>query len=405
MNKIPTVNLLSPEFKANPYPFYAQLRAEAPVHRTTLPNKQPVWLITRYDDVMMVLKDDQRFVKNLDNARPVEQKAKSSWMIPVFNPLGHNMLDTDWDDHSRLRDLVHKAFTPSLVAQMRDRVQTLADELLDQAERKGQMDVIQDYALPITLTVISEILGVSAADQAQFQRWSRSFLSPGSLPGLLLSIPSFIMMSRFLRRTFKERRTDPHEDLITALVQAEAAGDKLNEDELLSLVFLLLIAGHETTVNLIGSGTLALLENPDQLALLRQQPDLIKNATEELLRYVSPVEQATERYAREDVTLHNVTIPKGELVLAVVASANRDEGQFDHPDQLDITRKIVKHAAFGQGVHYCVGAPLARMEGQIALQTLVNRMPDLKLKVAPEKLRWRPTPTVRGLEALPVLLS
>jgi cytochrome P450 PksS len=211
-------------------------------------------------------------------------------------------------------------------------------------------------------------------------------------------------MMGYLKRIFKERRADPHDDLITALVQAEEDGQRLTEDELLAMVFVLLIAGHETTVNLIGSGALALLEHPDQMRLLRQKPELIKNAIEELLRFVSPVEQATERYAREDVTLHGIAIPKGEMVLAVIASANRDEHQFADPDRLDITRENVKHLAFGQGAHYCVGAPLARLEGQIALQTLVERMPNLGLATAPQTLRWRPGLTVRGLEALPVAI-
>jgi cytochrome P450 PksS len=405
MNQLPQINIISPAFKANPYPFYAQLRAEAPVYRTILPDKQPAWLITRYADVMLVLKDEQRFVKNPANAKSKAQLAKMPWIPPMFKPFMHNLLDSDWADHTRLRGLVHKAFTPQLIEQMRDRVQTLADELLDAAQRKGQMDVIRDYALPIPLTIISEILGIAPADRARFHKWSKALITLGSTGNVLWVIPHIMAVSRFLRRLFKERRAHPQADLITALVQAEEAGHKLNEDELLAMVFVLLIAGHETTVNLIGSGTLALLENPDQMALLRRQPELSKNAVEELLRYVAPVEQATERYAREAVTLHGVTIPKGEMVLAVLASANRDEQQFENPDKLDITRTNLKHVAFGHGVHYCVGAPLARLEGQIAIQRLVQRLPNLRLNAAPETLRWRPTLTVRGLEALPVAVA
>jgi cytochrome P450 PksS len=268
------------------------------------------------------------------------------------------------------------------------------------------MDLIRDYALPIPLTIIAEILGVSEKDRQKFHRWTKTLIElTASNNALLRGLPTLVAMTAYLKRLFKERRSHPREDLITALMQVEEAGDHLTEDELLAMVFVLLIAGHETTVNLIGSGALALLENPDQMRLLRQKPGLIKNAVEELLRYVSPVEQATERYAHEDVTLHGVTIPKGEMVLAVIASANRDERQFADSDRLDITRENIKHLAFGQGVHYCVGAPLARLEGQIALQTLVERLPNLGLATTPQALRWRPGLTVRGLEALPVAIS
>jgi cytochrome P450 PksS len=211
------------------------------------------------------------------------------------------------------------------------------------------------------------------------------------------------MFIRYLRRFFKVRRRDPQDDLASALIQAEEAGDKLSEDELLAMVFLLLIAGHETTVNLIASGTLALLTHPDQIEKLRREPALIKSAIEELLRYTAPVFMSTERYAREDVTLHGVMIPRGEMTLGVIGSANRDETIFQNPDQLDITREPNKHLSFGQGIHFCLGAPLARMEAQIAINTLLRRMPNLRLKVPPDSLPWRPSMILRGLDVLPVL--
>lgn len=206
----------------------------------------------------------------------------------------------------------------------------------------------------------------------------------------------------YLKKLIKVRRAHPKDDLVTALVQAKDGSDQLSEDEVLAMIVLLLIAGHETTVNLIGSGTLALLEHPDQLAKLRSESALIKTAIEELVRFVCPVEMATERYTREDIIIAETTIPRGELVMAVIGSANRDENHFDNPDSLDITRKNNKHLAFGQGMHYCLGAPLARLEGQIAISTLVQRMPNLRLSVAPDQLRWRGTFVLRGLEALPV---
>ena len=401
--ELPTFNIASREFRANPFPVYARLRAEAPVYRTVLPDKQPAWLITRYDDVVMTLKDEQRFSKNPLAGKTPAQIKQMPWTPPMFASLSRTILDTDFEAHARLRGLIHLAFTPRRVEQMRARAQTLANELLDAAERRGQMDLIHDYALPIPLTIISEMLGIPPKDRARFQRWIKAMINlSGSQYVQLLMLPQLLLMMRYLRRLFLQRRADPRDDLISALAAAEDGGQRLDDDELTAMVFVLLIAGHETTVNLIGSGSLALLQAPDQLRLLRQQPELIRSATEELLRYVNPVEEATERYAREDVTLHGVTIPQGQMVLAVLASANRDPQVFSDPDQLDLARADNKHVAFGLGVHYCVGAPLARLEGQIAIQTLAARLPNLRLAAAPQTLRWRPGLTVRGLEALPV---
>ena len=400
---LPIINIASPEFKANPHPFYARLRAEAPVYRTVLPDKQAAWLITRYDDVLMTLKDEQRFSKDPLAAKTAAQLKKMPWVPPMFAPLTRGILDTDFEEHARLRGIIHLTFTPRRVEQIRARAQTLADTLLDAAERRGQMELIHDYALQIPLTIICEMLGIPEKDRPKFHYWTKTLINLSASPyAQILLLPQLLMMLSYLRRLFKQRRADPRDDLISALATAEEGGQRLTDNELMAMVFVLIIAGHETTVNLIGSGALALLENPDQMRLLRQRPELIKNAIEELLRYVSPVDQATERYAREDVTLHGVTIPKGELVLAVIASANRDEQQFADPDRLDLTREANKHLAFGLGAHYCVGAPLARLEGQIAIQTLAARLPNLHLAAAPATLRWRPGITVRGLEALPV---
>jgi cytochrome P450 PksS len=397
------VNIVSAEFKANPFPLLASLRESEPVFRTNLPDKTktPVWLLTRYDDVFALLKDE-RFQKNRRNALTPEQIRRLPWVPPMFRPLERNMLDLDQPDHTRLRALVHKAFTPRLVEQMRERVQTLADELLEGAARRHEMDLINDYALPLPMTIITEILGVPTSDRHKFHEWSKAVVSLSSPNPTVRVIPSVWMFIRYLRRFFKVRRRDPQDDLASALIQAEEAGDKLSEDELLAMVFLLLIAGHETTVNLIGSGVLALLEHPDQMEKLRREPVLIKVAVEELLRYTSPVFMSTERYAREDVTIHGVTIPRGEMTFGVIGSANRDENVFENPDRLDITREPNKHLSFGQGIHFCLGAPLARMEAQIAISTLLKRMPDLRLNVSPDSLRWRPSMILRGLDRLPV---
>jgi cytochrome P450 len=399
LKKIPYRNIVSAEFKANPYPFLALLRKSEPVYRTTLPDKTPVWLLTRYEDVNALLRDD-RFSKHRRNALTPDQVRKLPWTPPMFRPLERNMLDVDPPDHTRLRALVHKAFTPSLVERMRSRTQDIANQLLDVVALRGEMDLINDYALPLPMTIITEILGVPTSDRHKFHKWSKAVVSLSSPSGSLRVIPSVWLFLRYLRRFFRLRRRDPQDDLVSALIAAEEAGEKLSEDELLAMVFLLLIAGHETTVNLIGNGVLALLENPDQMFKLRHNPSIIKPAIEELLRYTSPVLMTTERYPREDVVLRDVKIPQGEMTLGVIGSANRDARVFDNADELDLTRDPNKHLSFGQGIHFCLGAPLARMEAQIAISTMLSRKTDLKAST--DSLRWRPSIFLRGLESLPV---
>ncbi|WP_309888601.1 cytochrome P450 [Archangium sp.] len=393
----------SQRFKANPFPYYARLREEAPVFRMLAPGNEPAWLVTRYEDVNQVLKH-ARLSKDRFGSMTPEQAARMPWFVKFFKPLMQNMLGRDPPDHSRLRSLVHKAFTPRLIERLRSRVQTLSDGLLDKAQRKGSMDLVDDYALRVPVTIIAEMLGVPASDYRKFQRWSNRLTSNSSMTDVLLSIPSMVMFDRYLRKLIAERRSSPGDDLLTALIQAEEAGDKLTPDELVSMVFLLLVAGHETTVNLIAGGTLALLQHPEQLERLRKDPTLIEPAVEELLRYASPVEVSTERFAREEFSMGGVTIPPGELVFAVLASANRDERQFKDPDTLDLGREPNKHVSFGMGIHYCLGAPLARLEGQIAIQTLVNRFPDLRLAKPVESLKWRTGALIRGPKRLPVSL-
>jgi cytochrome P450 len=400
------VNIAASEFKADPFPFYRRLRELAPVHRVTLPDDQMAWLVTRYDDVVTVL-TDERFAKDVFRVLSKEQLARAPWvtklLTPLLMPLARHMLNCDPPDHTRLRALVQQAFSPRLVEGMRGRIETLADELLDRVKRRGRMDLIADYALPIPTTIIAEMLGVPTGDRHKFHRWSSKMLSAGaSRFGLLLAMPSALLFMRYIRKLIANRRTHLRDDLIGALITAKEASERLSDDELLSMILLLIVAGHETTVNLIASGMLALLEHPDQLERLRSDPGLIKPAVEELLRFTAPVETATERYAREDVELAGVKIAKGDLVLAAIASANRDDHQFTNPDRLDITREPNRHLAFGQGIHFCLGASLARLEGQIAIRTLLARTRDLRLAVNPNTLRWRSGLVLRGLKALPV---
>jgi cytochrome P450 len=403
MSQPPRVDLFDPAFKADPYPTYARLRSSAPVHRASLPDGRGVWLITRYEDVLAVLKD-RRFVKDWRTALTPEQLAGIPPIPEVMKPLSRNMLDTDPPDHERLRALVSKAFTPRLIEQMRPRVQAIADGLLDAVKDRGEMDLIDDYAFPLPITVIAELLGVPAEDRNNFREWSDAAVSGNASQEYMekILIPHMQAFTDYLRALFEEKHANPRDDLVSALVRAEEAGDKLSEDELLGMVFLLLVAGHETTVNLIGNGMLALLQHPDQLRKLREDPSLIKPAVEELLRYDGPVETSTERFAREDVAIGETVIPRGEMVLVVLAAADHDPGRFSDPDDLDITRTDNRHLAFGKGIHHCLGAPLARMEGQIAISTLLRRMPNLRLKGSPESLSWRPGMILRGLRGLPV---
>jgi cytochrome P450 PksS len=396
--------LFSPAFKADPYPVYANLRETSPIHRVTPPEGQSFWVITRYADVDAVLRDN-RFVKNWRSVMTPEQLAKLPEVSPAFETLSQHMLALDPPDHTRLRTLVSKAFTPRMIEQLRPRIQSIADELLDAVQDKGTMDLIDDYAFPLPITVITDMLGVPIADQDKFRVWSNTIVS-GS--GTLGSGPSEEQTAAaqafidYLRVFFAEKRANPGDDLTSALIRAEEAGDTLSEEELYAMIFLLLIAGHETTVNLIGNGMLALLQHPDQMALLRSNPGLIKPAIEELLRYEPPVETSSGRFASEDIEIGGTLIAKGEIVMVAIAAANCDPEQFANPDMLDITRTPNPHLAFGKGIHYCLGAPLARLEGEIAINTLLQRMPNLRLNMAPEEVKWRPGILLRGLTRLPV---
>ena len=405
MNEIAVPDLASSRFKADPYPFYARLRAEAPVWRTTLRDKRTVWMVTRYEDVAGALKDD-RIAKDTLNARDPEQRAREPWVPGFLKPLERNMLDVDDPDHRRLRTLVSKAFTPRLIERLRQRIERICRELLDEMERNGKTELVRDYALPLPATVIAELLGIPASDHRKFHRWSNRIVSISSGRDVWKALPAALSFLRYLRKMAERRRSQPEDDLMSALVQAEEAGDKLSQDELLAMAFLLLVAGHETTVNLIANGTLALIEHPEQLERLERDPSLIKPAVEELLRYTSPVEIATERYARQDLEVAGKVVPRGELVLAVLGSANRDDMYFENPDTLDLTRDPNKHLAFGRGgVHHCLGAPLARMEGQIALTALLRRFPEIRVAVPHESLRWHRGLFLRGLERLPLILE
>ena len=397
------IDVFSQAFKANPYPVYAQMRSKEPVYRVQTSDGRRLWMITRYEEAEAALRDPRLIKHGRDVIPPEMSITQRIPNMQVYEQISNHMLSVDPPAHTRLRGLVNKAFTPHLVEQWRGRIQAVTDELLDAVRDKGEMDLINDFAFPLPMTIISEMLGIPEEDRQKFRHWSNTLIATmGDTPAFIESFPSMEDFVRYIHQLANTRRNQPQDDLITKLVQAEAEGEKLSENELVSMIFLLIIAGHETTVNLIGNGVLALLQHPEQAQLLRQDPTLIKVAIEELLRYNGPLFTATARWAREDLEIGGKQIQRGDMVSVVLSSANHDELQFSESEKLDITRQENRHIAFGKGIHYCLGAPLARLEGQIAIGTLLQRLPDLRLAVDPQTLTWRPGTLMHALDTLPV---
>jgi cytochrome P450 len=398
------LNLLSPEFKANPYPVYDRLREEAPANRV-LVGSEPIWLVTRYEQAAAVVRDS-RLRKSRRDAGPQDESGRGSQPEHIRRFFKRFILNIDPPSHTRLRSLGHKAFTPHFVESLRDRVQAIANSLLDAARDRGEMDVIKDYAERLSLGGIVEMLGVPSEDRQKSQRWFQAVvaLSRGvTAEGYAKIAPLLEAFLEYIRALVEQRRSRPEGDLLSALVHVEEEGGGLTEDELLAMVILLVIAGYDTTTSLIGNGTLALLEHPLERERLRSDPSQIKPAIEEILRYDGPAEMTPLRYAAEDIEIAGVVIPKGEAVSAVLTAANRDPAHFPDPGRLDITRAGAKHIAFGGGIHYCFGAPLARLEGQIAINTLLQRMPSLRRREGSKPLEWHRLLFIRGLKQLPVL--
>jgi cytochrome P450 PksS len=315
-----------------------------------------------------------------------------------------NLLTIDPPDHTRLRSLVQKAFTPRLIEGLRGRIQRICDDLLDRAGG-DTIELIEAYALPVPLTIISDLLGVPLQDRRRFGPWTKKVArasASASLGDFVRALPALASLSRYVRGLVTLRRASPQDDLMTALVSAEESGDRLTEDEIVSMVILLLLAGHETTVHLIATGALTLMQHPEQRRRLQETPELRVSAIDEILRYASPVEFATPRITLEEVTIGSVTIPRGEVVGVSLGSANHDEAQFPDPETFDIARDPNRHVAIGMGSHFCLGAALARLEGEIALTTLFRRFPGLHLAVPSDSLRWRRSLALRGLVELPV---
>jgi cytochrome P450 len=363
------------------------------------------WIVSRHEDVVQLFKD-ARSSSDGRNASVQINPLDSRWMPKAVRAFQHSMVRVDDPAHGRLRGLVHLAFTPRRIEQLKARVESLTNELLDRAAAKKEIDLMADFATPLPLTIISEMMGVPVPDRTAFRRAMHFMMSLPQSPAVTLAVgvPWTLWMMDFFRKLVRLRRDEPGEDLTSALCKAESEGDRLSEDELVAMLFLLLFAGHETTVNLIGSGTLALLEHRDQFDRLREKPELADKAVEELLRFAPPAEFVA-RFLLSDISLHGQVIPRGAMVLLLVASANRDEEAFDNAEELDIGRDPNRHLTFGLGKHFCLGAPLSRLEGKIALRALAERFPKMRLAVQPDKVRWRRTIGLRGLAALPIQLS
>ncbi|GHC67333.1 cytochrome P450 family protein [Streptomyces cinnamoneus] len=402
----PAPPLFTWEFAADPYPAYAWLREHSPVHRTALPSGVEAWLVTRYADARQALAD-QRLSKNpVHHSESAHGKGKVGIPGERSANLMTHLLNIDPPDHTRLRRLVSKAFTPRRVAEFAPRVQELTDRLIDAFAAKGEADLIHEFAFPLPIYAICDMLGVPAEDQDDFRDWAGMMIRHGGGPrgGVARSVKK---MRGYLTELIHRKREDPGEDLISGLIRASDHGEHLTEDEAAAMAFILLFAGFETTVNLIGNGTYALLRNPGQRERLQRalhegDESLLATGVEELLRYDGPVELATWRFATQDLVIGGRRIAEGDPVLVVLAAANRDPERFTGPDTLDLARRDNQHLGYGHGIHYCLGAPLARLEGQTALATLLRRLPDLRLAVDPEELRWRGGLIMRGLRTLPV---
>ncbi|GAA0461069.1 cytochrome P450 [Streptomyces olivaceiscleroticus] len=386
---------LVPDFNSDPYPHYAALRDRGPVHRVRLPDGREVWLIVGHDEGRAALVDPR--LRKDWSAHPQWQPAEGGGQLLA------NMLQSDPPRHTRLRKLVTRAFTARAVEALRPAVQRITDDLIDAMLAKagdGRADLVEGLAHPLPMTVICELLGVPDLDRERFRRWSDAFVTTDG-PGGTENTEA--ELARYVGQLVEDKRRSPGADLFSTLVRTtDEDGDRLSGDELVGMAFLLLVAGHETTVGLIANGVLALLRHPDQLAALRADWGLLDNAVEEMLRYDGPVETTTWRYAAEPVEIGGTVLPAGDTVVVALGSADRENSRFAAADRFDITRDTRGHLAFGHGIHYCLGAPLARMEARIAVRTLLERCPDLALDADPAALAWRPGILMRGPVRLPV---
>ncbi|MFE7115187.1 cytochrome P450 [Streptomyces sp. NPDC057654] len=402
----PVPALFSWEFAADPYPAYAWLREHAPVRRTELPSGIEAWLVTRYADARQALADGRLSKNPVHHADDAQGKSKTG--IPGERSAGlmTHLLNIDPPDHTRLRRLVSKAFTPRRIAEFAPRVQELTDDLIDAFAARGSADLIHEFAFPLPIYAICDLLGVPREDQDGLRDWAGMMIRHGGGPrgGVARAVKK---IRGYLAELIHRKRRGDGDDLISDLIRASDHGEHLTEEEVVAMCFVLLFAGFETTINLIGNGAHALLRHPEQRAALQSsladdEYGLLEAGVEELLRFDGPVEMATWRYATQALEIGGVAIAEGDPVLVVLAAADRDPERFADPDALDLSRSDNQHLGYGHGIHYCIGAPLARLEGRTALATLLRRLPDLRLAAEPEELRWRGGLIMRGLRTLPV---
>ncbi len=394
----------------NAFQIFAKSREVGSIVQLPFPmgnSDNQAWAVTHHDEAMKVLKDQEYFCvdpKTLDkNSNIKESLTGNSESSGSSLFLSNSLNAIDEPDHRRLRTLVSKAFTPRYMESLRPRVQRLADELLDQVQEKGEMDLVKDYANPLPINVISDMIGVPKSDHVKIHEWSEGIANGLGLgtasPETAENLEDF---GNYIRELVAHKRKSPLDDLISQLILIEGEGSRLDETELISMIQLLIFAGHETTSTLISTGTLMLFDNPDQLEILKADHSLVPSAVEELLRFNGPSTTAGPRYALKDIELGGKQIKKGDMIFPLLKSANRDEKHFANSEELDITRKIKRHLAFGQGVHMCLGAPLARVEGDIAFTTLLKRMPNLQLSIPREDVSWKFKLAAQGLSSLPV---
>ncbi len=402
LGEVTTLTQLPEGYVQNLHEVHDVLRTEGPVLETRLPQGLKVWVVTRYDEAKTALTDPRLAKDTRELGRLLEIHAPDGRRV-LDESLSEHMLNMDPPGHTRLRKLVTKAFTARRVELMRPRVQEISAELIAKLNDGDVVDLLEVFAFPLPITVICELLGIPIDNREEFRDWTDRLLTFGRTEDVQAAATA---MAGFLYRHVSEvQAAEPDDTFFSALVHATESGDRLTNEELVSMAFLLLVAGHETTVNLIGNAVFQLLKNPDQLQILKDRPELIPASAEEFLRLEGPINLATFRYTKEPVELGGVTVPADEIVVVSLVSANRDAARYENPDRLDVTRSAQGHVAFGHGIHFCLGAPLARLEFDVAMTQLLARFPNLTLAAEPETLAWRDSTLIHGLHTLPVRLA
>jgi cytochrome P450 len=402
--RVQKIDFASQAFARDPFPTYARLREAGPVFQTRLPFLGTTWVATTHQAASEVLKDDETFVMEARKAGKTLLSAILRWLPRILRVFSDNMLAHDNPDHRRLRRLVEQAFSRHSVESMRGRIGVLCDGLLAGLAGRGTVDLLEGWARPLPVAVICELLGLPEEDRPKFTRWVQALFRSVSLLGMLLALPGLFSLLKYIRRHFEQCRRRPRPGLMTALVQAEQDGDKLSEDELLAMAFLLLIAGFETTVHLLSGGTLALLKAPGQKERLLSDWSLLPTAVEELLRFVSPIQMSEVRHVIRDQEFHGQPLRRGDAIVAWLGAANADPARFPGPEKLDLSRSPNPHVSFGSGIHFCLGAQLARVEAQVGFERLFTRYPKMALAVDDSELKHSGNMLLRGPVALPVRL-